>query len=213
MIETKIMNLSAPFDYIYCNGELGKHIGTLIVTKATWDEEGEYALETHSHPIVQYWNSPKGTVWNQAELKDCEVLCNDDDKRVDITTFELLRYHRFDQLSNEAEESKTYSFFETPADIAISLKESLQHYSIGFRNNDNSELYKFPVEVNTCREGYYALSMEPGAIYFNITEDTLEKLAVSLKEEREYWEEFFDHKIKLKFTPESSMAAGFVENI
>lgn len=213
MIETKIMNLSAPFDYIYCNGELGKHIGTLIVTKATWNEEGEYELETHSHPIVQYWNSPKGTVWNQAELKDCEVLCNEEDKRVDVTTFELLCYQRYNQLMNEAEEANTDITSDSPADVAISLKEKLEHYSIGFRNDDHNESYELRVEVNKCREGYYAISMEPGAIYFNITEKTMEELAASLKEEREYWEDFFDHTIKLKFTPESSMAAGFVENI
>ena len=114
---------------------------------------------------------------------------------------------------NEAEEANTDITSDSPADVAISLKEKLEHYSIGFRNDDHNESYELRVEVNKCREGYYAISMEPGAIYFNITEKTMEELAASLKEEREYWEDFFDHTIKLKFTPESSMAAGFVENI
>ena len=30
-MEAQIMKLEAPFDYIYCNGEVGKHIGTYIV--------------------------------------------------------------------------------------------------------------------------------------------------------------------------------------
>ncbi|WP_073208959.1 hypothetical protein [Xylanibacter ruminicola] len=213
MIETKIMNLSAPFDYIYCNGELGKHIGTLIVTKATWNEEGEYELETHSHPIVQYWNSPKGTVWNQAELRDCEVLCNDDDKRVDVDTFGLLCYQRYNQLTNEAEETQTETLADSTSDVAISLKEGLRHYSIGFRNDDNEKPFELCVEVNKCHEGYYALTMDPGAIFFNITEETMDQLAASLKEEREYWEDFFDHTIRIKYSPESSLAIGFVENI
>ena len=30
-METQILKLEAPFDYIYCNGEVGKHIATYIV--------------------------------------------------------------------------------------------------------------------------------------------------------------------------------------
>ncbi len=55
--------------------------------------------------------------------------------------------------------------------------------------------------------------MDPGAIFFNITEETMDQLAASLKEEREYWEDFFDHTIRIKYSPESSLAIGFVENI
>ena len=89
-MEAQIMKLEAPFDYIYCNGEVGKHIGTYIVGESRIDADGKYTLETHSHPIVQYHNSPKGVVWNHAELTDCEVLCNEDDKRLDVRRFFLL---------------------------------------------------------------------------------------------------------------------------
>ena len=65
-METQIMKLETPFDYIYCNGEVGKHIGTYIVGESRIDEDGKYTLETHSHPIVQYQNSPKGVVWNRS---------------------------------------------------------------------------------------------------------------------------------------------------
>ena len=64
-MEAQIMKLEAPFDYIYCNGEVGKHIGTYIVGESHVGKDGTYTLETHSHPIVQYFNSPKGVVWNK----------------------------------------------------------------------------------------------------------------------------------------------------
>ena len=209
MIETKIMNLSAPFDYIYCNGELGKHIGTLIVTKATWNEEGEYELETHSHPIVQYWNSPKGTVWNQAELKDCEVLCNDDDKRIDIQTFQLLCYQK-DQIL-QGEDDDTYIRPDDISTIATEFKKNLKYYGIGFKSAHES--LTSAVFVGSCREGYYAETYDAEAPYFDIVEETLEKLAESLKEEREFWEDMYDHIVTIHYTPESSLATGFVENI
>lgn len=86
-METQILNLKEPYEYIHCNGEVGKHIATLIVYETTNGEDGSYKLESHSHPIVKYWNAPGGVVWNNAELTDCDVLCTEDKKEVDLFYF------------------------------------------------------------------------------------------------------------------------------
>ena len=91
-MDTQILNLNEPYEYIHCNGEVGKHIATMIVYENTKREDGSYELETHSHPIVKYWNSPGGVVWNKAELTDCDVVCSEKDKR--ICTFNFLRMVR-----------------------------------------------------------------------------------------------------------------------
>ena len=69
------------------------------------------------------------------------------------------------------------------------------------------------MEVGSCREGYFAQLMELNILHFHYIEPTLEELAKRLTEEREYWEEFYDHVVQIKFTPESSLAEGFVENL
>ena len=66
-METQILNLKEPYEYIHCNGEVGKHIATLIVYETTKGEDGSYKLESHSHPIVKYWNAPGGVVWNNGK--------------------------------------------------------------------------------------------------------------------------------------------------
>lgn len=86
-METQILNLKEPYEYIHCNGEVGKHVATLIVYETTRGEDGSYKLESHSHPIVKYWNAPGGVVWNNAELTDCDVLCTEDKKEVDLFYF------------------------------------------------------------------------------------------------------------------------------
>lgn len=86
-METQILNLKEPYEYIHCNGEVGKHIATMIVYETTKGENGSYKLESHSHPIVKYWNAPGGVVWNNAELTDCDVLCTEDKKEVDLFYF------------------------------------------------------------------------------------------------------------------------------
>ena len=91
-MDTQILNLNEPYEYIHCNGEVGKHIATLIVYENTKGEDGSYELETHSHPIVKYWNAPGGVVWNKAELTDCDVVCTEEDMR--ISTYKFCRMVR-----------------------------------------------------------------------------------------------------------------------
>ena len=86
-MKTEILKLDRPYEYIYCNGSIGLHIATMIVYEAKTDEDGEYELETHSHPVVKYRGRPGGTVWNKAELTDCSVLCSEDDKRISMHEF------------------------------------------------------------------------------------------------------------------------------
>lgn len=47
-MEAQIMKLEAPFDYIYCNGEVGKHIGTYIVGESRIDTDGKYTQPSDS---------------------------------------------------------------------------------------------------------------------------------------------------------------------
>ena len=86
-METQILKLNEPYEYIYCNGSIGLHIATMIVYEAPKTENGEYELVTHSHPVVKYRNRPGGTVWNRAELTDCTVLCREDSKRITMEQF------------------------------------------------------------------------------------------------------------------------------
>ena len=86
-MNTEILKLEPPYEYIYCNGSIGLHIATMIVYEAKTDEDGKYQLVTHSHPIVKYHKCPGGTVWNRAELTDCKVLCREDDKRITMAQF------------------------------------------------------------------------------------------------------------------------------
>ena len=201
-MDIQILKLEAPFEYIYCNGEIGKHIATYIVGETRVDENGEYHLETHSHPIVKYWNAPQGVVWNRAELKDCEVLCDDNDKRIDPYTFSLICNEMETQEVNDA-------LIDT-----VALKEKLKKYGIGFKPYEGDIRFEIGVEVGKCNEGYFAQPLFPDCLlYFNFTEPTLEELAAHLTEERKEQEEFFDHQVQIVYTPESSLAMNFVEKL
>lgn len=211
-METQILKLDRPYDYIFCNGKIGKHIATYIVGETKKDEDGNYSLETHSHPIVQYKDSPRGVVWNRAELTDCEVLCNEDDMRIDVQKFYLLCVHLASQKAEDGDDEDAWGFgWEYSAGEAEPLKEKLQTYGIGFKSKE--KVFEIGVEVGGCHEGYFAQLLEMSILYFHYVEPTLEELGKCLTEEREFWEEFYDHVIKIKYIPESTVAEGFVENL
>ena len=92
MIQTSYVPLEHPYRVIEYNGTLGIQIGTLIVTKDISEgQEGCYAIETHSHPVVSYVNihhihkehkafvffhydEVEGVVWDKVELKQVKTL-------------------------------------------------------------------------------------------------------------------------------------------
>lgn len=212
-MDTQILKLSEPYEYIYCNGEVGKHIATYIVGETKIDENGEYHLETHSHPIVKYWNSPQGVVWDKAELTDCEVLCDDTDKRLDIYTFNMLCINRAQQLDEEEEAKGTMCPLNDPAAEGHLLRLKLSRYGIGFKMNNDIKVMEIDVEVGKCSDGYFAQTIEPECLNFNLQAKSMDELAKMLTEEREFWEDFYKHVVKISYVPESSMARGFVESL
>ena len=104
MIHTELLKLDAPYRVIYCGGEVGLHVATLIVVDERRDAEGRYlGIETHSHPVVSYvgkcdkkaksltlstapyiLDGAEGVVWNRAELRDTMHLCMEGDESVDL---------------------------------------------------------------------------------------------------------------------------------
>lgn len=55
-MDTQILNLNEPYEYIHCNGEVGKHIATLIVYENTKSDGGSYKLERNLQTMLcQEW--------------------------------------------------------------------------------------------------------------------------------------------------------------
>ncbi len=44
-MDTQILKLNEPYEYIYCNGSIGLHIATMIVYEAKTNDDGDYELD------------------------------------------------------------------------------------------------------------------------------------------------------------------------
>lgn len=99
MIQTQLLKCEKPYQIISAAGMVGIQVATLIVTEDKVDEDGNYLIDTHSHPVVNYGNKeglmeelkyrdgsldneykyyqrlqPEGAVWNRVEVRDVRVL-------------------------------------------------------------------------------------------------------------------------------------------
>ena len=94
MIQSHFVRLEPPYQVIFCNGEVGIQIGSLIVVEEKRGPNEEYGLQTHTHPVVSYgskemldfWTSGphdiwmsdgdfvQGAVWEKVEVKDVLVI-------------------------------------------------------------------------------------------------------------------------------------------
>lgn len=91
MIQTHLLPLQPPYNYIYYGGIVGKQIATLVATVDKTDKEGNYGLETHSHPVVVYnGQTAEGVVWDKCEVMDCRTVCSEKEKSVTLRQFNEL---------------------------------------------------------------------------------------------------------------------------
>ena len=215
-METEILKLDAPYEYIYCNGSIGLHIATMIVYEASVNEDGEYELQTHSHPVVKYRNRPGGTVWNRAELTDCTVLCREDNKRISMEQFvnfaneaRLLSKGNIDEnnLAMQANEIVGWKYaielngikIEWPAirkDDGNVIPQKVFETTVDIQQNPEGSKFKYtckdmgPTDQTMFRGGAWL----PFNFVFNTKED-LKQILTSYQEM--YYRIFDDHSFRI----------------
>ena len=111
MIQTHLLKLDPPYQIITCRGEVGMQIATLVVTEETRDEDGNYGITTHSHPVVTYVdkqlkkqpdsdsfeNDPaliacgEGVVWYKVEVNGTSLVCMSDQTERKLTSYGFCR--------------------------------------------------------------------------------------------------------------------------
>ena len=96
IINSHYVPLQPPYPIIYCNGEIGMQIATLIVLEGRdpsephpyGNRQAPYFIRSHSHPVVSYGNKQtaivdpnvepndwsEGIVWDHVELRDVMTL-------------------------------------------------------------------------------------------------------------------------------------------
>jgi hypothetical protein len=226
-METQILKLDQPYEYIYCNGSIGLHIATMIVYETKTNEDGDYELETHSHPVVQYSKRPGGTVWNRAELTDCTVLCREDNRRITMEQF-----YNFGNDMRQGEMAVMPVSMEVPLSKMMLEQNGIEiewpilrdedgymsqqeefNISLEFKRNTESELYDY-----SCYDlGIGDIGPFTGAapLYFFARFNTKEELKSHLiNGMSSYYRMFRNHKFRIEYLwPEGSEFADVVDEV
>lgn len=198
-METEILKLDAPYEYICCNGHVALHVATLIVYEAKVNEDGEYELETHSHPVVRNFGTPIGTVWNRAELRDCDILCREDNPQISLRKFRKILSRYPESYENRYEgkgECINPIWKKDLEDMGIKVA-----WPVGDDGLEHFKEFEVKLEVNPGKHSLYLCTDRWAEFFFYIEADDLDELKDQLIHRRDwYYYVFKEHDFAIRFT-------------
>lgn len=134
MIQSHYISMDHPYPIIRYGLEVAMQVGTLVVVEESESENGGYAIETHSHPVVSYINRergkiltpreslPESVVWNKVEEKDVEYLFLENE--------EMLRWRTFSHIVQDSVWRSIIFDGEPQYSYASRLTNVLRHLGI-----------------------------------------------------------------------------------
>ena len=211
-METQILNLKEPYEYICCHGRVALHIATLIVYEAKVNEDGEYELETHSHPVVRNFSTPSGTVWNKAELRDCDILCREDNPQISLRKFRqiLSRYpESYENVYEGKGESINPVWKKDLEDIGIKIA-----WPVGEDGQEHFKEFKVRLEVKPDKHCPYLCTDRWTEFFFYIEADDLDELKAQLIHKRDwYYYVFKEHDFAIRFTCDDKRYESLIKEV
>ena len=211
-METQILNLKEPYEYICCNGRVALHIATLIVYEAKVNEDGEYELETHSHPVVRNFSTPSGTVWNKAELRDCDILCREDNPQISLRKFRqiLSRYpESYENVYEGKGESINPIWKKDLEDIGIKIA-----WPVGDDGQEHFKEFEVRLEVKPDKHCPYLCTDRYSEFFFYIEADDLDELKAQLIHKRDwYYYVFKEHDFAIRFTCDDKRYESLIKEV
>lgn len=211
-METEILKLDAPYEYICCNGHTALHIATLIVYEAKVNKDGEYELETHSHPVVRNFSTPSGTVWNRAELRDCDILCREDNPQISLRKFRqiLSRYpESYENVCEGKGQSINPIWKKDLEDMGIKIA-----WPVGDDGLEHFKEFKVKLEVNPGKHSSYLCTDRWAEFFFYIEADDLDELKDQLIHRRDwYYYVFKEHDFAIRFTCDDKRYESLVNEV
>lgn len=211
-MKTQILKLDTPYEYIFCNGHTALHIATLIVYEAKMNEDGEYELETHSHPIVRNFSTPSGTVWNKAELRDCDVLCREDNMQISLRKFRQILSRYPESYENEYEgkgKSINPIWKKDLEDIGIKIA-----WPVGEDGKEHFKEFNVKLEITSGKHSAYLCTDYYTDYFFYVEADDLDGLKAQLINKRDwYYYIFKEHDFAIRFTCDNKRYESIIKEI
>lgn len=228
MIQTSYVPLEHPYQIIEYNGTMGIQIGTLIVTRDLSEEKGEYAIETHSHPVVSYVNNrihpdlkhprtislPKpfeGVVWNHVELNQVSTVVREDETLSWIDFMDYCKKLMMYDLDIHYQDIN-YMIFESYAklmDWGIDIDEPKMS-----RRGDR--ILKVELDYTFEHNGitYCVTNGDLGIIAGLIDEDvTVENIVIQVQKYLEFMSHFGINNCKVKFWTQNLFLQGLANKL
>lgn len=222
-MQTHLLPLQPPYNYIYHGGIIGKQIATLVVTVDKTDSEGKYGIETHSHPVVVYnGQTAEGVVWDKSEVMDCRTVCSEADKRVTLSHFNDLLALTSDATVDYGNgvvcpvTSSNPNYLRSAlrsAGIALELPREMNYY--GMDQEGTVKNFRIKLFFDNGDGKYFAWSQLNGSpLYFNVETTERGEVLNQLRCQLHDWQmalEEFNVNIEFEVGSQEDVIDGCIE--
>ena len=154
MIQTHLMKLEAPYRVLNIDGQLVRHVATLIEVRETYNHiKDEETIMTISHPVIDYGNNAySGIVLYDKEIEECDVL----PKVLSQPDFHLMVHNAQQMFNPKVISQKPEHIVQRLADFGISIEWPKQKDEDGYDTNEDATVVEVPISLGYSKEqGYW----------------------------------------------------------
>lgn len=211
----RTFELEPPYQVIFRGGHLANHVATLIVTKDVSKDDDDYAIHTHSHPVVAYGDedygymgfdyaygrrASQGVVWDKVELLDCFVLpLRREDRSMSLSDFCTLLFYALKDLGPDrfavVDFLREYKSLGCHVDLPKKLSFTASMAILTYKDTKKKYVYSIGGEV---------------MFFFPLDED-VEVMRQSYHIQLHAYAQFFERDITVKLKPQGSFPEEWIQ--
>ena len=200
MIQTHLMKLDAPYPVLNIDGQLVRHVATLIEVREIFDAKtGGEKIQTISHPVIDYGdNYYSGIVLYDKEVEECEVLS----KVLSQPDFHIMVHNAQQMFNPKVISQKPEHIVQRLTDFGISIEWPKQKDEDGYDTDEKATVVEVPISLGYSKEhGYWWAESSVMAFCFDAKGKNSDKELLNyIREMRSsYYKAFPDRQFDIVF--------------
>ena len=199
MIQTHLMKLDAPYPVLNIDGQIVRHVATLIEVREVYDKKtGESKIKTISHPVVDFGdNRYSGLVYEDKDLEECDVL----QPMLSGVDFHLMVHDAQRMFNPMVMSQKPEHLVKRLRKFGIDVKWPMKKDADGYETNEPEERIEVGLSLGQSSNGLWAAESSIGEFCFDAKGmESEQKLLQYIRDMRSsYYKAFPERKFDIIF--------------
>lgn len=213
MIQTHLMKLEAPYPVLNIDGQIVRHVATLIEVREVFDPKtGEEKIQTISHPVVDFGdNRYSGVVYEEKNLEDCDVL----QPEISQVDFHLMVHDAQRMFNPLVISQKPEHMVKRLRKFGIDVEWPMKKDAEGYDTNEPEDRIEVSLSIGQTSKGTWAAESSIHQFCFDAKDMKSEKeLLQYIRDMRSsYYKAFPERKFDIVFCNNKPEAKRYIDEL